>query len=181
MKISKKLLITAVGMLLIIGTAVGGTLAYIFSKTPEAPNSFTPVLVSCSVEESFDGETKSDVKIKNTGDIAAFVRATFVVTWTNDSGEVHSASPIESTDYTVTLGSPKWTKGSDGFYYYSNSVMPSEVTDIFISSISPSATAPNGYKLSVQIVATAIQSEPAEAVNEAWGATVQGTNGLVAP
>ena len=183
MKASKKLLITLIGLLLIVGTAVGGTLAYLFSKTPETENSFTPVVVSCAVEESFDGAVKSDVKVRNTGDIAAFVRATFIVMWTSDSGSVHSSSPLENTDYTVSFGSAKWTKGTDGFYYYSNSVMPGDVTDIFISSITlaDGADIPAGYSLSVHVVASAIQSEPSTAVNDAWGATVQGANGLIAP
>lgn len=181
MKISKKLLITIICAAVALSATVGGTLAYIISKTAETENSFEPVFVSCSVEESFDGVTKSDVKVKNTGDISAYVRATVIVMWTSESGAVHSSSPVENVDYTIALGSLKWTKGSDGFYYYSDEVSAGAQTELLISSVYQTGEAPAGYTLTVHIAATAIQSTPSRAVVEAWGATVQPSGKLTAP
>ena len=178
MKISKRLLITIICVAIAVCATTGGTLAYLFSKTEARDNAFEPVFVSCQVEESFDGVTKSDVKIKNTGDVKAYIRATFVVMWRSDDGKVHSSTPVEGQDYMITLGSTKWVKGSDGFYYYTSAVHSGESTDILISSISKTADGPEGYSLSVHVAATAIQSEPATAVEEAWKVTVQSNEKL---
>ena len=181
MKISKKLLITIICAALAICVTAGGTVAYIFSKGQETENDFEPVFVSCDVEESFDGVTKTDVKVRNTGDINAYIRATFIVMWTSDSGSVYSSAPVENTDYKIVFGSPSWVKGSDGFYYYSLPVSSGSATDLLIQSISLIGEAPEGYSLSVHITATAIQAEPPKAVQDAWGATVQAGGGLTPP
>ncbi len=166
---------------LAIGAGAGFTLAYIFAKTPQVNNSFEPVFVSCLVEESFDGVTKSDVRVRNTGDIDAYIRATFVVMWTSEEGAVYGAQPIANTDYAIELGSQKWMKGSDGFYYYSNPVSAGAATDVLIQSITILTDAPEGYGLSVHVSATAIQTQPAEAIYEVWGASVENNGNLIAP
>lgn len=181
MKTSKRLLIIIICSAVAVCITTGGTLAYIFTKTAEKQNSFEPVFVSCSVEESFDGSTKSNVKVRNTGDINAYIRATFVVMWVSDEGNVHSSSPVEGQDYTLTLESRLWAKGSDGFYYYTAEVMPGEATDALISTLSPLTDGPSGYSLSVHIASTAIQSNPTNVVNQVWGAGVQDDGRLTPP
>jgi hypothetical protein len=180
MKISKKLLIILICAVIAVCSTVGGTVAYIFSKGEETKNSFEPVFVSCDVEETVHGQAKTDIKVRNTGDISAYIRATFVVMWVSDSGSVHSSSPVKNVDYTVNFGSEKWVIGSDGFYYYTSPVLTAGVTETFILSISPVGEAPDGYSLAVHVAATAIQAEPTNAVNETWGATVQ-KNGQLTP
>ena len=88
---------------------------------------------------------------------------------------------MSGTDYIITAGSPKWTLGTDGFYYYSASVAPGDLTDVLIASIVQKDTAPDGYSLAVHVAATAIQSEPASAVSDAWGVQILSNGGLVAP
>ena len=180
MKISKKLLITIICAVVLFCATTSGTIAYIITKSQEAENAFQPVFVSCIVEENFDGVTKSDVKIRNTGDINAYIRATFVVMWVSESGAVNATSPRENTDYAVMMGSSNWVKGSDGFYYYTSPVPPGEATEHLISAIAPTVEGPDGCYLSVHIAATAIQAEPYSAVNEAWGAVVQ-DGGIITP
>lgn len=180
LNISKKLILITVAVLLSAALAVGGTVAYLFMRTPPVENSFTPVQVSCSVEETFDGVTKSDVRVKNTSDINAYVRATFIIMWTADDGKV-SSTPVLDTDYSLVFGSEKWVKGSDGFYYYSGRLAPGAATDNLINSITASGTAPEGYTLSVHVAATAIQAEPASVITETWGATVLDNGNILAP
>ena len=117
MKASKKLIITLALVILVACVATGTTLAYLFADAPRLDNKFEPVSVTCEVVESFDGKLKSDVSIRNTGDVDAYIRATLVVTWTAADGTVHSSAPAESVDYSITYGSAKWVKGSDGFYW----------------------------------------------------------------
>ena len=180
-KISKKQIIIIICAVIAICATVGGTIAYLFAKTNEITNSFTPVFVSCEVQERFDGVTKTDVRIKNTGDIKAYIRATFVAMWVSEEGHVYSSAPVEGQDYSLTLGSAKWSKGSDGFYYYASAVHAGESTDILVASISQMVEGPEGYSLMVHVAATAIQSEPAAAVEQAWGASVQSDGKLAAP
>ena len=182
MKASKKLIITLVLVITIACVVAGTSLAYLYSATPQLDNRFEPVSVTCEVVENFDGNVKSNVAIKNTGDINAFIRATVIVTWTADDGTVYSSAPIESNDYTITYGSGNWVKGSDGFYYYTSPVAPGATTEILLAQIAPIAgNAPNGYTLTVHIVATAIQSEPATAVEYAWNASVNPDGRLIPP
>ena len=179
--ISKKRIIITLAVIVSVTCAVSGTLAYILSRTPPIENSFETVQVSCSVEEELNGTTKSNVKVKNTSSINAYVRATFIVMWTSENGSVTATSPVLGTDYTVAFGSAKWSKGSDGFYYYSDVLTPDALTENLINTISVIGEAPEGYTLSVHVAATAIQATPATVVTDTWGATVNQNGTLSAP
>ena len=129
--------------------------------------------MTCKVEESFDGAVKQNVRIRNTGDIDAFIRAMPVFTWVDGEGKVLSDVPVAGTDYNIELGSEQWKKGSDGFWYFSAAVAPNGTTEQMIQSVTP-LKAPAGYQLQVQIIATAIQADPPAAAESAWGVTVSG-------
>lgn len=160
-----------VAVLLVAG--VGGVYAYITAKTAGLTNRFDPVEVTCQVEETFDGTVKQDVRIRNTGDINGFIRATVVASWVDSNGRVLATAPVEGADYTVEWGDGQWIKGSDGFWYHGAAVSPNGTTSYLIKSLSPIST-PAGYHLQVQIIASAIQADPAEAVEAAWGVTANG-------
>lgn len=181
---SKKLVIGVIAIVSIVAAllAGGATIAFLTTETPAIDNSFTPVFVSCEVEESFTGATKSDVRVKNTSDIEAYVRATFVIMWIGEDGSVFSEAPVSGIDYSIELGSPSWNLGSDGFYYYAPKLQPGDSSEILIENLSILKEPPEeGYKLSVHVAATAIQAEPAAAVEEAWGATVHTNGSIFAP
>ena len=92
-------------LILAVVLAIGGTLAYIIANTEEVKNKFTPGEVRCEVVEQFEKpyKVKSDVKIKNTGNTAAYIRATYVVTWQKDDGTVNGKMPVVGTDYTIDV------------------------------------------------------------------------------
>lgn len=159
--------------LVLLACAVGGVYAYITVKTSDITNRFEPVEVTCQVEEQFDGSVKQDVCIRNTGDINAFIRASVVATWVDNNGRVLATAPVEGEDYTIQWGDAQWIKGSDGFWYHSAAVPPNVTTGYLIKKLNPVAT-PDGYQLQVQIFATAIQAEPPEAAEAAWGVEVSG-------
>lgn len=158
----------------ILLSVMGGTYAYITARTQQIDNQFVPVKVTCQVEEKFDGNVKQDVRIRNTGDIPGFIRAMVVVTWVGSDGKVLSAAPEEGEDYTVQWGGGLWVKGDDGFWYYTAAVNANDTTSQLIQTLTP-GTAPNGYQLQVQILATAIQADPPEAAETAWGIEVEGS------
>lgn len=179
-RIRKKALLLAVSVALILTAAIGGTIAYIVTKTDSVTNTFEPAKVPIKVDETFEKGEKKDVKIQNTGNISAFIRAKIVVTWKNTDGNVSAIKPVENTDYTMTVGTTGWTyNNADGFWYCNTAVAPNGGnTPVLIISCKPETDkAPDGYDLSVEIIAESIQSEPASAVTEAWGVKIE--NGTV--
>ena len=175
MKNNRKATLVVVLVAVILAASVGGTLAYLATKTDALENIFQPVKVTSKVEEtmSSDGLTKSDVAIKNTGDIPAYLRAAVVITWQNDEGNVLGKLPEAGVDYTITYPtSSKWTaKQSDGFYYYTESVASQNTTEELIDSITVNKVAPeSGYKLHVEVIGSAIQASgiPGATYQTAW-------------
>lgn len=163
-------------VIVLLAGAVGGTWAFLVAQSEPVQNNFTYAHVSCTIDEKFDGTTKSDVKIQNTGDISAYIRARIVVTWKDASGNVSSTVPVKNTDYTITFNETDWTQ-QGGYWYCKTAVNPDGFTPKLITECKKTGTAPKDYDLSVEILADAIQSEPANAVKEAWGYTPTAASG----
>ena len=194
-KQNKKALTLLVCLVMLVAVTVGGTLAYLMASTQPVKNEFAPSKVSCAVvEDPFDGTKKTNVQIRNTGNTKAYIRAAVVVTWKNDKGEIYAATPQENTDYTITFNlNNDWFDGNDGFWYHRTEIAPCThvgdqehsgcMTGVLINSCAPVADrAPSGYYLSVEIVASAIQSAPDSVVGKEWSNTkvsVTGTAGAL--
>lgn len=169
--------VALVAILVLLCCTVAGTLAYLVDSTDPVTNTFTPAHVSTAVDETFENGVKSDVKIQNTGDIPAYIRAAVIINWADANGNV-SATPVKTTDYTI-----KWTKEGwvehGGYYYYTAPVAVGALTGQLFTGceLAKGVTPPEGYSLQVTILADGIQSEPADAVTQAWGVTV--TNGTI--
>ena len=174
----KRSLVLVVSLLALLLVVAGGTLAWLTAQD-SVSNTFTPAHVTCNVEEDFDGTTKKDVTIKNTSDIPVYIRASIIVTWKDSSGNVYGQLPTAS-DYDMEMVlNNGWVLGADGYYYYTSPVAVGATTGTLISSCTEVAgKAPDkDYRLSVEIIAEAIQSQPARAVEDAWGVTV--SNGML--
>ena len=170
---AKKPLAALVALVLILGAVVGGTLAYLAAHTDAIVNTFTAAKVDITVEENFDGSTKKDVKIKNNGDTEVYIRATYVVTWKDAAENVYPEQPQPGDDYTISLNPKQDWFYYNGYYYYTAPVAPRASTGVLIDLCTPVAgRAPEGYTLSVDVLASAIQSVPAEAVGQAWGVSI---------
>ncbi|MBQ5837841.1 MAG: hypothetical protein IIW39_04130, partial [Clostridia bacterium] len=61
-----------------------------------------------------------------------------------------------------------WEKGNDGYWYCKKEVAPEETTGILIEEAKQLKPAPEGYYLSIEIVASAIQSSPDTTVKTQW-------------
>ena len=171
-----KLAILFIAVVMLIGAVVGSTVAFLVTKTAPVENKFTYASVSCTVSESFNGTTKEKVQIQNTGTTDAYIRATYVVNWLNKDGSI---APVPQgtipNGYTLSISENPdnaWTKGTDGYFYYLTPVAPGHFTEGG-SLVNCSVVYPENaeYILSVEILATAVQSTPAKAVQEAWGVT----------
>ena len=170
----RKEFVLLVSVFAMIAGVVGGTVAYLVADTDPLTNNFDLAEVSCRVEEDFNKQEKKNVKIQNTGDIPAYIRAKVVVTWKDEDGNVYGQAPIEETDYTIQFNEGVWKREGD-YWYYDEPVAPVTETNcytpVLINRCSSSGTEPEGYHLSVEILAEAIQSEPTKAIQEAWGYT----------
>ena len=177
----KKVSMLLVSLVLIAAIAVGSTVAFIATSTEPITNIFNPANVTIDIDEKFDNGVKTDVQVKNTGNTDAFIRAKIVVTWKDANGNVSATKPVENTDYTMTLNETDWFRGSDGFYYCRTSVAPdapNNLPPVLIEKCEKTGTPPADYDLSVEIIASGIQSTPASAVKEAWGMTVDANGQL---
>lgn len=155
-------------VIVLLAGAVGGTWAFLVAQSEPVQNNFTYAHVRCTINEKFENDVKSDVRIQNTGDISAYIRARIVVTWKDTSGNVSAAVPVENTDYTIAFNTTDW-KQQDGYWYCNTAVDAKDFTPVLITKCEKTGNAPDGYDLSVEILADAIQSEPASAVTDAWG------------
>lgn len=167
---AKRSLVLVVSVLALVLAVAGGTLAWLTANSGPVTNTFTPAKVTCEVKEDFNGTTKKDVQIKNTSNIDAYIRAYVVVTWKDKTGNVYGM-PVKDADYTMTMPvDTKWKQFGD-YWYYTEAVEDGKLTGVLISEckLNEGVTPPaEGYSLSVEIIAEAIQSLPDRAVNEAW-------------
>lgn len=171
----KTITLTSIALLLLI--TVGTTLALIFTSTGDVENTFKPSRVACAVVEGNNsavegdivdtGTVKEDVKIQNTGDTDAFIRVAVVVNWMSADGRVWATAPKLGTDYSIEFASG-WKQGADEYWYYTKSVAPTLLTDTLITKAEQKTVAPDGYYLSIEIVASAIQSSPDTTVENQW-------------
>lgn len=161
------------------------SIAFVFTGTKPVKNTFTDAYVACDVLETFDGTTKSDVTIKNTGEVQSYIRAKVVVTWMSaDQTKVTALKPVDDTDYVITYANElnaatNWEKGSDGYWYYKLPVNVRKETEELIDScyLKDGVTAPDGFYLSVEIVASSIQSTPTRVITKQWESGVSGVDG----
>lgn len=175
----KRIIALLVGVILLAGAA--GTLAWL-SVTGVLVNQFGIGSVTPSVQETLSGNVKSDVKAKNTGSAPAYIRAAVDIYWQDaTSGARMWEDPQADTDYEIVwsvadvsgANSPStWVKASDGFYYWTSSVVPGAETGVLIASVTELKTT-GDRNLVVNVSTQAVQSVPDDAVHEAWNCAVQ--------
>lgn len=168
----RRALAQGIALILLLQTTVTGTLAFLTDRTQSIKNLFQPSQVTTAVEETFQDGVKTDVKIKNTGDVDAWLRGKVVITWQDEAGNVYSVAPIKDTDYTITYDKSTWLQGDDGFWYYPAPVEAGKSTGVALISqceLSETPTTPEGYSLCVEILSSGLQSKPASVFNENWG------------
>lgn len=161
-----------IALLLFSALAVGGTVAWLTANATPVENTFTPSKVDCRVDESFDSTTgvKSNVNVTNTGDTEAYIRVKLVTYRVNAQGQHIGGT---ATIPTFTLGTG-WVE-HDGYYYYTKPVAAgaAPAADLIDSiTLEDEYTDADGGKQVVEVMAEAIQSQPATAVEDSWGVTV---------
>ena len=159
--------LAAAALLMVLVMSVGGTLAWLTAHTNAITNTFTVATPGVEIEEEFDKQTKSDVKVKNTGEVEAYIRVALVPTWEDENGNA-VAEPASLDDLSITWGnSGKWLKGTDGYWYYKEPVAPGYSTEVLLEKAT--VTTENGYHMNLQVMADSIQADPTRAVTAMWG------------
>ena len=130
-------------------------------------------IIEVTVNETFNGTTKSNVSVKNTGNGIAYVRVAVVANWVNDEGQAVQSCDLSSLAFNTT----DWTKSGD-FYYCKKAIRPGSRTPNLFNAFTAPATKP-GESLHVEMAViaqgveldyTAGGSYSAKA-NTAWGIT----------
>lgn len=174
-KANKRIGILILSLLLIAAAAIGGTMAYLTANTPQVVNTFTPAKVTTEITEDFDRYVKKEVNVVNEGDIAAYIRVKLVTYRVNDAGKPIGGA-AEIPDFTPGTN---WVEYGE-YYYYTLPVDPGDSPEydligeagIKLEDYSGDPNDPDGGKQVIEVMAEAIQSEPAEAIGEAWGVTI---------
>ena len=156
-------------LVLILVCTVGGTVAYLVTHTDPVVNTFTPGEVSCQVEEEFneDNTVKTKAVVKNTGNVPAYIRVAVVANTIDKQGNITGMTTLPDNRLNETY----WTKSGD-FYYYKGVVQPGKETANLLTAAGIDLTG-----IQVTILASAIQSMPDGAVNEAWKMSYNSSTG----
>lgn len=167
-------------------SVVGGAIAWLVQSDFKV-NAFDIGKVEIEINEDFNDEhtVKQNVTVTNEGSVPAYVRAQVNIYWVDANGNQLWETPSPATDsdtgdYTIEGNLPAdtgWDQGTDGLYYWTTPLEPKEKTEMLINKIEQTdeqlAKYNDGRKLVVDIAVQSIQYEPADAVNEAWGVTVE--------
>lgn len=161
-----------VAIVLLLGVAVGTTVAYLIDSTEKIENKFEYAKTDVTVTEELTGTKKSNVQVTNNSNIPVYIRATYVANWVDAKGNIVTSVPT-GYGYVLKENPEKtWVQSKGGYFYYPTPVQPNDSTAG--SLLTCEVTYPEGvttpeYTLNVEILATAIQSEPKEAIKNAWG------------
>lgn len=168
-RLGKKPLILLISLVMLLGIALGGTVAFLVDNTREVTNTFTPGRVTVEIAEETTATQKSNIKFQNTGNVDAYIRATLAIYWKDSAGNI-VAPPAGGK---VELGTLRtgW-KAQDDIYYYAPKVTPNGWTGVMMTPIT--VTCPEGYQCIIDVHAEAIQADgdtddtSIPAYQEAW-------------
>lgn len=181
-KLKKSWILATLAVLLTVAimASVNATYAYLFTKTNSAENKFVPAVVACEIDEDFIDNVKKDVSVKNIGTTEAYMRMVVVVAWKDDNGNYLAVRPQENVDYTLKANTDGWFKYDEVWYCKTPIAVGFNTPQLIVEFKATGENIPEGYHLSIQFLADAIQSQPDQAVKDAWGVDVV-NNQLEAP
>ena len=157
-KTTKKTILKTIICAIVIIASIGLTSAIVLKTSEPKENTFIPGKISCEVQENYT--------IKNTGNTESYIRAEIIVNWVDEAGNIYAIKP----ESTITTGTDWEQSAKDGYYYYTKQIQAEESTTEIISEITTTGEAPEEYKISITILAEAIQAgDDDKAIKDAWG------------
>ena len=140
-------------------------LKFIAVKTASVENQFESAYVTCRVMIGDEVNNANAIMVQNTSNVDAYIRASIVVNWMDEDGNVRGIAPVKAIDenggdYAFTINHTAWEQDANtGFYYYKTEVKPNDTTAELLSNITVNGNKPDGYELSVEVIAEAIQAD----------------------
>lgn len=162
---NRKVTLLAAVLVLALCLAIDGTVAYLLTRSAMVTNTFVPG----NVDVEFDNSTGNVVYKGNTD---AFVRVVVTVGWTKGD---HTHPHIPAWDAEVTSDWEAKTQGNNiVVYYYKHTVHPGDpFPQLQLFQTEPHMTGSGqtppqaGYVFTYKVGAQSIQSEPAQAAQDA--------------
>ena len=114
---SSKSLLLLISLVMIAAVAVGGTLAWLTSETAPVTNTMEPGKVPISIQEQVKDNVKESVKIRNDGNVDAYIRVAVIANAVDEDGNI-----VMGNAPTYQVNSSKWVQ--NGSYYYYKDVVP---------------------------------------------------------
>lgn len=178
-KSGRKPILLAAAVILAASVAVGGTVAYLHTKTQSDNNQFHPGVANIDISEpngsSYsiqDGNpVNKTVAVTNNNTVTpnavpVYVRVRLVPILRNLNGEgTGEPAAVSYPD----LNTINWQQVGD-YYYYKTVLYPGKTTENLITKAKLDNGLPDGRKLEIQVIADSIQTE-AHAEQNAWGMT----------
>lgn len=173
---SRRIMMISLLALLLTAAGIGGTMAYLSDRSQTVVNTFVPGQVPPEIQEEFDGLVKKNVRVKNQGNIPAYVRCAVIVSWKDAQGDLAPEVPVKDVDYTLQFSDEGWKKKGD-YYYCLQEIAPGGQSPVLIRQ-GRQLTFPEGYSLVVEIIAQTIQSEGKDETEKrpvqlAWGLDIR--------
>ena len=168
----KKALVLFLATVLTVFVAIDVTLTYLATKTDLFENTFTPPTLRLSIEGYDD--------VVNTGDVPVYVRAIAVANWLSHDDEhtILSVTPEVGEDYTIEFITDGWFYADDGFYYYKKVLEPGD--SVALIEHAYQLKEKDGYEIRLEILSSAVQSYPTDAIAAAWPAVYVTDDGSLA-
>ena len=190
-KVLTILIITVAAIIALI--SISAVIAYMFRQSSEFTNVFVPADVECEVVETFEANKKTSVKVKNTGNIDAYIRLRVVAYWQDSKGNaVARTSPELKFGSDWTYDKTKWIydEANATFYHITPDKADEKTAELLVVSgsfsgieITPVVEKFNGvnytYHPVIVFIAEAIQSQPGESVAK-WKVTVDSNGNITA-
>ena len=131
-KLNNRALILLASLVLIVGMAAGGTVAWLITNTGAVQNTMVPASVPIIINEKISGTTtKESVQIVNDGNTDAYIRVAIIANAVDKDGNV-----IAGNVPTYNVDTTKWELKNDGYYYYKGIVSAKGSTPpLFIGNV----------------------------------------------
>ena len=179
-------------LLLALAVLIPPAYAYMISKSQTVANNFVPGKIDCVINEKFENNIKSEIKVENTGNAKAYIRVRLVFNWVDSAGTVVARSFGTMKSVIVDEGNWAYDKDNNTYYYKHPVEVGEETPNLLASAWSMKAVSEevNGliyyYYPVMEVLAEAIQADGVievsegvfePAVTNAWGVTV--TDGVI--
>lgn len=167
-KLNNRALILLASLVLIVGMAAGGTVAWLITNTGAVQNTMVPASVPITINEAVSGTTKTSVTVKNTGNTDAYIRVAIVANAVDEYGNV-----IAGEHPAYTVNPTNWTQ--IGNYYYYNGIVSSggQTAELFSSNVNFANGEVNILAESIQVLGGYNGQAPEY---YAWGRTYNNRN-----